>query len=335
MQTVQNTDTKEAVKQVLKDTLQELLSSMDHIEEGEEFPSVIVNLTDVSDSNWVKEGTEGTANPIYLAAPSLYCIMPNCKVALYDAKTIGKYRLEEIRYIVGCPSLDVKWQKDNGWEPTQDKQDNIWIKNGTETFLREGNNAVLYDYIRLYQGNANNPHRPPTAEIEFLQIIEKDEAEVYNVDFAEKRKAINIVGALQKEKPGGNGYTYDADKIDMYATIFDIRHLTTTEERFNYLAQLADTNPKLIVESVMNRKKELIADIKLAVDLSVIVLDNDKAFFAEGNTVILLFNALIEKPAKINKLAEHFLTNDGNVSYKQMLIKMESARDNTLRSKNN
>lgn len=313
-------------------TLEQLFKSMDD-DKGDDFPPIIIRLTDVAESNWIKEGTENTQHPEYLSAPSLYCIMPYCKVALYKNekdKAEGRYTLEDIRYIQGCNSLDVKWQKENGIEPSQDKKDNIWIQGGTETFLRVGSDAVLYDYIRLYQGNANNPHRPPTAEIEFEQIIDKEEAELQNVDFALTRKAINIVGGLQKELPGGKGYEYDADKIDVFAAIFNILDLPSAEERFNHLAQLAQSNPKVIVDSVMNRKKDLIATVKQAVDLSVIVFDAEKVFFCDDNNVIMTFPVKMDKPTQINKLTDHFLTAIGSISYRQLIIKVEVATKKAL-----
>lgn len=300
------------------------------LENQNDHPPLIIRLTDVSESDWIKEGTDGPGQiPERMAFPGLYRIFPSCQIAIFQDDDKKKYKLFNIRYIAGCPSLDPKYQDENGYVPNLDG-DNIWVKNGTETFLRIGSDAAKYDYIKLYQGNVNNPHRPPTAEDEFEEIIEKEVAATQNVEFQTRRQAMNLVGELSKELPGGKGFEYDMERLKLFSNIFGLNSLESPEEKFQALGALAETDPERIINSVVNHKKAIFATVSQAEELGVIAFDADKVFFLNNNAVILPFRTKLSKTSQVNTLVDHLLTESGEVYLQQIKIQSQEQAKETL-----
>jgi hypothetical protein len=253
--------------------------------------------------------------------------MPESFVAIFSDETKRNHTLEKIRYIAGCPSLNPKWQDENGYKPNLEV-DNIYIVNGTETFLREGNDAVKYDYIRLYQGNVNNPHRPPNAGDEFQEIVEREIAEAESVDFETEVEAMNLIKALRKKKEGG-GYTYNTERLELFTRLFALDDKDSEVEKFSQLAALVKDAPEVVVKSIANHKKGVFGAVKQAETLSVLIIDDEKAAFS-NKTVLLPFKSKMSKTNQLNALVDFLITKTGSDFYREMLVQIDDAQTKLL-----
>lgn len=297
---------------------------------NEKYPPLVIELVNKSETNWVMEGTEKSANPQRMAWSSLLRVPPTSKYREdISAKDGGGYKLVPIRHIMGCDFLDPKRQDAEKVMPNNE-QDNIWIEGNSMTVLREGSSIATYDYLRLYEGNLSNTKRPPEAEDLFREVIAAEIAKAQTGGFDQKAEAYAILREIRQQSDEEGGYIYDNDKLSVMSTLFELNHLDTPEEKFLELYHIAEESPGIIVSAAMNAKKRLFALIKKAEELNVIGFTDDRAYFTSTNTVILGYKGKPAKNNQINQLADFMLTEDGKVFLNQLDNNVSAAQKQSL-----
>lgn len=291
---------------------------------AEESPILTIRLVNQQESSWILEGTENSADPIKMAFPSLYRIVPHCKVAYKDDK--GVLRHKQIRHIAGCDSIDPKWQDENGYVPDP-QMDNIWVANGVAVFERSGESIGTYDYLKQYQGNISAKDRPKDAADEFEEVNDVELAEQIIVDFREQFDAMNILNSLMRYENGA--YEYDEESIDQICSVLNIK-VKSPAEKVAVLTTICATNPKLVTDSIANQSKKVIHDVRKAETLQTITFSDDKVVFNETKAVILAFKKKHNRISQVNKLVDFLSSKDGEPFYGQLLILNEKAAANSL-----
>jgi hypothetical protein len=293
---------------------------------NEQYPPLTIVLVNATATNWIMEGTEKNAEPIRLAAPGLLRIPPTSKYKVDLPE--GGYKYVQIRHIMGCDTLDPAQQDLLKIVPNVE-QDNIWVVSGTLTVMREGSTIQTYDYLKLHEGNITNKQRPPDAEPVFMELIGVEVAARTNNSFDIKADAYAVLRDIRQTTEAG-GYQYNEEKLGLMATLFDLNHLDSPEEKFAELYMIAEEKPKLIVDSIMNGKKKLFATIKKAEELAVIGLSEERAYFTESNTVILAYKGRPAKNTQVNKLADFLLTPEGKPFMQQLFVSVDRAGSKSL-----
>lgn len=296
---------------------------------NELFPRLDIQLVGTTETNWVMEGTEKTERPQRMNWAGLYRIAPVSKYREpIPAEQGGGYRLIPIRYIAGCDFIDPKRQALEGFVHNLE-QDNIWVQNGNMSVLHEGADIGKYEYLKLYEGNTSNEKRPPDAGDEFREIIASQVAASNNLGFDQKAEAYAILREIRQPNDQG-GYIYNSEKLALMATLFDLNHLDTPEEKFQELYSICEEKPGLIVNSILNGKKKLLAVVKKAEDLSVISLSQEGVTLTETGTMVLEFKGKPSKQVQVDKLSEFLLTDEGKPFFQQIIQSTETATDKSL-----
>jgi uncharacterized protein YjgD (DUF1641 family) len=284
--------------------------------EEKKYPPLHIRLANRTNTQWIMEGTENTPNPVYMDYPANYVVIPHSKVKYEDPNNPGKQHPEkkgfrQIRHIFGCEHIDPEVQKAHGFTP-DNMMDKIFITNGVLQVHREGSAIGTYDYLRAYQGNANNPLRPDEAEIEFEEVHEDQIALQKVVDFEVVMEAMGLLNTI-RSKQADDTYQYNEQLLSDMASLFNLDVNDDQNVLFMQLVGIAQREPEKIVNTAINPLKSMIVDIKKADRLGAIQFDQERIFYpGEHKVVLLSFKTKTAKENMIKKLAEH-LTMPGNL----------------------
>lgn len=277
-------------------------------------------------TSWILEGTEKDPEPVRMDFPSTYRICPTSKIKRRD----GKPGYEEIRHIMGCEYIYPEDQAKYGFKPDP-IFDNIFITNGNLIIHREGSAVGTYDYLKAYQGNANNKLRPDDAEIEYEEVIGKDIAIAKVADFNMMMEAMGLLQPIRVSRGDGT-YDFNTETLQELCTLFNLDTDTSPEEQFAELVEIARTNPERIVNTAINPLKVLVLDIKKADKLDLIRFEPDRVFYTNDLKVVIMpFRVKMTKEKQIEALAK-YLTLPANSLHLEQLRVLISERESTTLS---
>lgn len=325
------------------------------------YPPIVIRLTNRVTTRWVLEGTENTPNPIFRESPSLYRIMPESQMMTnvkWKRNKKGEYLNEQdeivdeaykipetyslisTRHITACETISPEKQKEQGREFDQ-ARDSIWLPEGTATIKREGNMIGTYDYIMSYQGNKNNPMRPPEAEIEFELVVASEIAKEKNVDFGRKLKAMSVIGKIRLTNEDDDeipNYSYDEKQLEKMTRLFrELDAAESDEEKFHMLSIIAETDPDRILNSIADSRNEVLMIVKRGLELRVLSITDEKAFIVgsseDKNTVILPFDRPFNATTRQNKLVAYLQEADGALYLAELGVKIQAKLTENLGSK--
>lgn len=315
---------------------------------NEKKPEVMVlEITDKRKSGWVLDGSAENGMPQYLDSPSDYSPkttsvrrVPLLATQDYldknpDAKARGVkvgdnigYKLEKIRFIYGCDTIVVSEQDALGIKPNPavDKNE-LAFKNGAKYVVRTGNMISLFDYLRNYEGNEQNPVPIPGAQIRFREIRAKQVAVKDISNFDAETDARNYLRALAIKK--GDKVEYKEREVDFLCSLFNLNFMETIEEKFQALINIAVVDPVRFNTSVADVKSGMIASVNQGVKLGVIQLDATKAMLANTDKVLTVFQSEKEEE-QVEELSIFFLSEEGDMLYKQFAIELRAAKERAL-----
>ncbi len=298
-------------------------------------PVIFLELVDMKDSGFIKDGTENTPNEEQLKAPAIRWI-PNrgyrakkVEETINGKKVITKYN-EEIRFIRNQPELSVKRQKELGIEPLNNgKGDKIMIPKGYATIAREGTDISLYDYLKDVFYNESNPDRSERAD-KIFRIIEKDkQAEATIEDEMMLADAMAYVGTLYQRK-GKDQYLYNENKISGLCEVFQVFG-ETNAVKITSLITVAKLRPEWFMNKVSKWEQTTNTEVAHALQLNVIRFEKNAAVYVEKDKVIKSLGVdNIKQEEKIERLSDWLRTSDGNEAYTELRAEIEAAKEKSL-----
>lgn len=296
----------------------------------ETLPVVFIELSERKGSGFIQDGTENTANPIELNAPSMRYI-PNVgkrmgeKTDPISGKTI-KYH-EGIRFIRGVSEISIEKQKMLGIEPsTVAGQDKIVIQNGAVVVVRDIGDEGLYDFLTQSFYNESNPDRSKKATA-LYRVVEKDvDAEDSFEDSVALADVLNYMNSLVK-KVGIKQYTYNTEKIDGLCVLFNA-YADTNATKIKALTEFGKTRPVEFMKAVTKWEQVTQTEITHGLKLNLVKFEGNIFQYSSRDKIIkTLGTEKLKTEDKIALVADWFKTPDGNEEYTNFKIELELAKE--------
>lgn len=302
-----------------------------------EVPTMFIEIIDQQDSGYVRDDTAGTPYEEKITYPGVEFIPNTGKraEAILDpgtGKETGRYAFVPIRYIKGCPYIDVADQDKYGWRPSPlPQEDAIQIIKGKAIVKGEGD-VALFDYLEKVFYNINAPHRSVKAKAIFKVIEVEKQTEVLNeMDFIQA-DAVKYVQGLVIQT-GKNTYKYKEDKIDNILTILGLYGGDNYPQKVNVLTSAAKTRPKDFLTLVMKSDDQSVTEVSHALELNVIQFQGNTVEFVEDSKIVAsLGEARMSTDKKISALAELLRTPEYAQAYQEMKVKTEIAQEKSLKA---
>lgn len=303
---------------------------MPEVLDVETVPVVFIELAEKRGSGFIQDGTENTANPIELNAPSMRYI-PNVgkrlseKIDPVSGKKV-KYH-EDIRFIRGVAEISIEKQKMLGIEPSRvPGQDKIVIQNGSVIVARDLGDEGLYDFLTESFYNESNPNRSKKATA-LYRVVEKDnDAEESYEDNVALADVLNYMNGLSK-KVGDRKYTYNHEKIDGLCVLFNA-YADTPATKLKALTDFGKLRPVEFMKAVTKWEQVTQTEITHGIKLNLIKFEGNIAQYTNRDKIIKsLGTEKLKTEDKIGLLADWFKTPDGNEEYTNFKTALELAKE--------
>lgn len=305
-------------------------------------PVMFIELSDMRDSGFIKDGTENTPHEEKLRSP-LRRYIPNIgyrkgEKLVKDPKTgkevLTKYN-EQIRFIRNETEISVRVQKELGIEPAGKKEDRIVIERGYATVAREGSDIGLYDYLKDAFYNETNPDRSEKATA-LYRIVEKDkQAEFSNEgDFIvmDALAYIKTLRTVTGEKDGKKLYRYNEEKINGLCELLAI-FAETNATKVQAIIFNARNQPEWFMSKVTKWEQTTETEVTHALKLNVIRFNKNVAEYVTKEKIIKLMGSEnLKHDDKISRLSDWLRTSDGHEAYMELKAELEAAKEQSLKN---
>jgi len=293
-----------------------------------QYPTLKISIVDQKPSGYFREDTLSSPNPIQKMVADAYYI-PNVGEGIKFVKQdkgedvelsvndygelvkAGKAHLAviepyPIRYIKGCPSIDMLWQQSHNWNPRPDpKADEICIENGYGEF-EYSHDPAKYMYLKSLLWNKSLPHRLEHKKALFYEVVEAKKATVNVMTELLVKEATDEWSTLITKSD--KGFTIDEAKVMGYAGLLNASG-ETPMDMVQSLLVIAKTDPVRFVEKVKLFKEETITDVSHALQLGLVRFEGKDAIFFNGKIIplgkVTAVSSKIEKTAEGLKMPEN------------------------------
>lgn len=296
--------------------------------ENQKPPMLLLELADKRNSGWVQDGTERSANPMYVDTQEMTWV--ETEGFMGEIMTDGTPRNKKIRYIPNVDIIDQDRQDELKIDAKRKKSEIVFHR-GFMTVVRERGTIGLYDYCANVFYNENAPNRPSTATAIFRVVDLNKKAEEINESDIEVVMALAEVYKLQKKNSKG-GYDYNEAKIDSYASVLNIHGGIGYGQKIKAISDFAKVNPTVFMESITAFDSVVSTEVAHAEELGVLEFQENVAQYKEGNEIIKsLGTQKMNKKQKIDSLSEYLKTPDGNEALTKLRAALEVAKEKNLK----
>lgn len=279
---------------------------------------LVIEVLDRQASNFVLDGSEESGLPVVLDTASMRRILPHCTI--YDKS--GKAR--KIRHILGCDTIFEDEQKEKGFV-FNPQRDNIWFEMGRGIIYNNGPSASTYAYLKASPFNADAPYR----NSEVIPIFREIKKEVVTANALElgqqTAEAMAMISRLYSKGEKG-GTVYDENKINYLAHLFNVKGADDISDKLLALMTTAQTRPEFFLNTVANFNKEAIVNIRTAIEFNILSTVEKNAIFLNTNAKFFEFTQK-DQVSRHEELAEYFLIPEGAMSYSNLLIELNAAKE--------
>lgn len=294
---------------------------------------LILELCDSKPSSYIMDGPnaedfDNLDKTRVISFPSLRKIRNTSRIKHWTKDAEGKrdtFIYKTIRYINGCPFIEKEKQELEGWKPNY-LADDLLFKAGHMRVTREGDIGKFL-YLAACEYNTSVADRPDDAEDVFKEINTEIDSQEEESEIDLRNEAQAIVSSL-KTKANGKEFRYNEDAIEFLCSLFKIPSSESgfKSEAWVALARLADQEPKKFIQSVGNVRSLTEADVFSAVQLGVVQIDQQKAFFVDGNKIIMQFESGLDEEEKGQALVD-FMTNPKSKKfYEQLRMQLQAKK---------
>lgn len=292
---------------------------------------LVLELCDSKPSGYVMDGpgnedTDLLDTTAVISFPSFRWIRNVSRIKVKEGKT---FIYKKIRYIAGCPFIEVERQEKEGYKPNP-MTDKLFFRGGTMRVVNEGDIAK-FQYLKLCEYNTSAPNRPDDAQDVFKVINTAIDAGIEESDFDLEAKAMAILGNLKK-KVNAKEFLYNDDQMEFLCSLFKVAKPESgyKSEAWVALATIAKGDPGRFINSIANVQSLVEHDVFSAVQLKVVEIDQHRAFFAANGKLIMKFDQDTEEKQKGVLLVE-FMSNPKNeLFYKQLRMQVKEMKDNAV-----
>jgi hypothetical protein len=300
-----------------------------------EVPVMLIEVIDQQDSGYVRDDTAGTPYEERITSPGAIFIPNTGKMSKpivnSEGAETGRFQNVSIRYIKGCPFIDIAEQEKNNWKPNSiANEDAIVILKGKTMVKREGD-VALFDYLEKVFYNVNAPNRPTRAKA-FFKVVELDkQTESLNERDFEQAEAVRYVQSLVIKK-GEKKYAYKEDKIDNILQVLNLFGGETYPDKINVLTKAAKNSPENFLKIVIKSEDITVTEVAHAIELNVIhFVGNSAEYVKDKKVVASLGTESLSKDKKISKLAELLRTPEYAQAYQDLKVMIELTQEESLK----
>lgn len=309
------------------------------------YPDLAISISDQAPSGYFREDTIGSTNPIQKTVAQTVnvptvgkgirfvkvttdnegehreVIERNVAMRMIEGKEEKWQEIVpepyEIRYILGCPSIDKQWQDEHGWKPSPDPHsDVIFIEEGFAE-IKYSENPAKYKYLSESVYLKDLPFRLEHILPIYTKVKENTKAVLDITAVMAESRAMDEWKKLVNEGKGG-AVTFNTDKVNGYAILLNVQGETTVEKVRNLLEKLKK-DPTGFLEKVIAYKEEAVTEVTHAIDLNLIKMEGNQAVFTFNNKRVLIGD-LGAKGTKVEKLAELLKSEE----HKPLLVALKS-----------
>lgn len=275
---------------------------------------LVIEIVNQQPSNFFLDGAQSDDAdlPSVISAPNARKIKNTTKIKYVDND--GKEKLKKLRYIKGCDEIEVDKQVAAGYAPNP-SQDSIWVLNGKLTVVESGSDIGLYLFLKAHENNVSNPDRPDNAVDIFTEIDTSLDALKIESLFDEETKILKYLSTLKRDN--GNFTEYNHDALEFLCSLFKLPAYdkNSPSEAWVDVAMFAKANPKKFFNGLANAKSMIESEVRQALEIGVISIDDTKAFFDDGKKTIIGFKSTQSTDDKVIALIDYMANPKHRTSY--------------------
>lgn len=235
------------------------------------------------------------------------------------------FSYKTIRYINGCPYIDMEKQIKEGWKPNA-TSDTIVFRNGHLRVINQGDIGKFL-FIKLCEYNTSAPNRPDDAEDVFKVIDTTVDAGNEEMILDLQLQAMDTLNSF-KQKNSKGAYDYNEDAIQFLCTLFKIPSFNSgyKSEAWVALARVAADEPVKFLNSIASARALYEADVLAAINFGAIVNDTEKCYFPDGNKVVMKFDRDASEDQRVQALVD-FMSNPKNkMVYDNLRVQLKNSK---------
>ncbi len=273
----------------------------------------LYELLDTNESSYQLESSDGGNSGIFLAAPSQRVIMST--TVMVDKNTNEHTR---IRYIKGCPFIELSIQNEKGYKPNlATGADIIVFVNGKLVIVEEGDGITLAKFIDNHAGNMSNENRRVDATPIFREVVKAKQLEKGLDEYFTEQKVIKSLGSIATKV--GSSIQYDMEKLNYLCSLFKIvvENEDDPSEKLHAIITYGKQNPEKFISATADDLADVKAIINQGVHLGIVAFDEQNFIFTEGLKPILkLKKKLLEKQQE--EVADYLNSKEGAADLEQI-----------------
>lgn len=283
------------------------------------YPTLLLHLTGLENSEYALKGTEKSDSPQWLAAPNALFI-PLTSVVKQKDNTFKK-----IRHIRSASSIFVDEQEKQGVKPNP-LEDAIIVTGQALSIDRAGRDVNAYDYLLACEYNLSNENRPADARalFEIIDTEAKAEKGIDTILLVSESQA--ILNELVRKV--GDEYRYEEEKIDYFCKLFDI-----VEEgyatKFQKLALYVAHNPKVFLDTVRD-SKDKVRQLVIGAEKFEVINFSAKGVSLNSTGAVIKQLTATKRPAQVDEFIDYLQSAIGAADMKMISIALENKKTESV-----
>lgn len=211
----------------------------------------------------------------------------------------------EVHYVPGCPSLDRKWQEDNGYSLKKDAPiseldaeaeiGREYLANRIYDFDLTKEDPAFITFLKNHDVNGSNKNRDINTRVLFIELDGKNSVDEKKKDFEKERALFNMKASLLENQ----------DLVDVLTHVFDISTSYDTETRRDMLIDLLLAQGEKFITKVEKAKSKISNQTDFLFKDGVISMLDKQIVSTDDKTPIHPKKFSSDKPSEVIKeLAE-------------------------------
>lgn len=219
----------------------------------------------------------------------------------------------EVHYIPGCPSLDRKWQEDNGYSLKKDAPiseldaeaeiGREYLANRVYDFDLTKEDPAFIIFLKNHDVNGTNPNRDKDTRVLFIELDGTKSVDKKKDDFQKEKALFSMKSDLLEKE----------DLVDVLSQVFDISKSYDLDTRRDMLVDMLAAQGEKFIKSVEKAKSKISNQTDFLFKDGVISILDKQIVSSDDKKPIHPKKFSSDKPSVVCKeLAEYSMENEKN-----------------------
>lgn len=221
--------------------------------------------------------------------------------------------LIEVHYVKGCPSLDRKWQEDNGYSLKKDAPiseldaeaeiGNEYLANRVYDFDLGKEDPTFITFLKNHDVNGSNPTRDKDTRVLFIELDGKSSVDKKKDDFQKEKALFGMKSDLLEKE----------DLVNVLSQVFDISKTYDLDTRRDMLVEMLSAQGEKFIKSVEKAKSKISNQTEFLFKDAVISILDKQIVSSDDKKPIHPKKFSSDKPSVVCKeLAEYSMEKEEN-----------------------